>query len=41
MDIPNEDGVIFVKKEKENLLGKFVNCKITDVIEYDLIGELV
>lgn len=41
MDIPNEDGVIFVKKEKEDLFGKFVNCKIIGVIEYDLIGELV
>lgn len=41
MDIPNEDGVIFIKKEKENLLGKFVNCEITSVIEYDLMGKLV
>jgi len=41
MDIPNEDGVIFIPKNKENLIGKFVMCKITDVVDYDLIGECV
>ena len=41
MDIPNEDGVIFIKKGKEDLLGKFVNCKIISVIEYDLMGEII
>lgn len=41
MDIPNEDGVIYIPKEKEGLLNKFVKCKITDVIDYDLIGNII
>ncbi len=42
MDIPDEDGVIFIeKKDKENLVGKFVKCKIIDTIDYDLIGKLI
>lgn len=41
MDIPNEDGVIFIPRTEENLIGKFVTCKIIDVIDYDLIGECV
>ena len=41
MDIPNEDGVIFIKKDKENLIGTFVDCKITGVVDYDLMGILV
>ena len=41
MDIPNEDGVIYIPKKKENLVGKFVNVKITDVLDYDFIGEII
>jgi hypothetical protein len=41
MDIPNEDGVIYIAKTKEKLVGSFVNCKITGVIDYDLEGILV
>lgn len=41
MDVPEEDGVIFVKKEKEIPLGTFVKCKITNVKDYDLIGEII
>ena len=40
MDIPDEDGVIFIKNTKNNLVGKFVKCKITGVENYDLIGVL-
>ncbi len=40
MDVPDEDGVIFIKKEKEIPFGTFVNCKIVDVRDYDLIGEI-
>ena len=40
MDIPDEDGVIFIKNTKSNLVGKFVKCKITGVENYDLIGVL-
>lgn len=38
MDIPDEDGVIYIKNNKSNLCGKFIKCKITGVINYDLIG---
>ncbi len=41
MDIPEEDGVIFIKNAKDNLIGKFVNCKVTQIKNYDLIGELI
>lgn len=41
MDIPNEDGVIYIPKKKENLVGKFVNVKIIDVLDYDFIGEII
>ena len=40
MDIPNEDGVVFVKNTKQNLENTWVKCKITDIREYDLIGEI-
>lgn len=41
MDIPNEDGVIFIKDNKKTKIGDFVNCKIIDVREYDLVGEII
>ena len=41
MDIPNEDGVVYIPKTKEGLVGKFVNCKIIDVVDYDLVGEVI
>lgn len=40
MDIPETDGVVIIKKEKPNLIGKFVNCKIIDIQNYDLIGKI-
>lgn len=41
MDIPEMDGVIYIKNDnKQDLINKFVNCKITDIKDYDLIGEL-
>ena len=41
MDIPNEDGVVFIKNTKPNLEETFTKCKITDVRDYDLVGELI
>jgi ribosomal protein S12 methylthiotransferase len=41
MDIPDEDGVIFIKKTKKIELNTWINCKITGVIDYDLLGEIV
>ena len=41
-DVPDIDGVIYIKgKTKKSLIGKFVNVKIIDVREYDLIGEII
>lgn len=41
MDVPDMDGVIFIKNSTtKNLAGQFVKVKIIDVKEYDLIGEL-
>ena len=39
MDVPEEDGVIFVKKEADIALGTFIKCKVTGVRDYDLISE--
>lgn len=41
MDIPNEDGVVFIKNTKPSLENTWAKCKITNVKEYDLIGELL
>ena len=40
-DIPDEDGVIFIRNTKDNLTNKFVKCKIIKVEDYDLVGELL
>ena len=40
-DIPDEDGVIFIKNTKDNLNNKYVKCKITKIQDYDLEGELI
>ncbi len=41
MDIPNEDGVVFVKNTKPISEGTWVKCKITDIKDYDLIGKII
>ncbi len=41
MDVPEEDGVIFIKKTNDLEMGKFVKCKIVDIKDYDMIGEIV
>ena len=40
MDIPDTDGVIILRNTKGNVLGKFVECKVTDIKNYDLIGDM-
>lgn len=40
MDIPDEDGVIFIENTKKLEIGSFVDCIITDVKDYDLIAKL-
>lgn len=41
MDVPDMDGVVFIenKGKETDKLGQFVECKIVDIREYDLIGE--
>ena len=39
MDVPDIDGVTYIKGKCE--LNSFVDCKITDIKEYDLIGEVI
>ncbi len=41
MDSPDTDGVIFVANNGEDLMDKFVRCKIVAVDGYDLIAEVV
>ena len=41
MDVPSEDGVIYVKYNPEYMINEFVNVKIIDSDEYDLYGEFV
>lgn len=40
MDIPDMDGVVFIKVTKPNLEGTWANVKIEDVKDYDYIGEI-
>ena len=41
MDVPEIDGVVYIKSDDEIQIGSFVKCKITDVKEYDLIAEKI
>ncbi|MDD5998852.1 MAG: 30S ribosomal protein S12 methylthiotransferase RimO [Lachnospiraceae bacterium] len=41
MDAPGIDGCVFVASEEELLSGDFIDVKVTDFNEYDLIGERV
>ncbi len=41
MDTPEIDGVIYIPNTKRLQTGEFVTCKITDIKEYDLIGEIL
>ena len=41
MDIPDEDGVVFIRTKEKLKMGNWINCKITDVVEYDLLAEKI
>ncbi|MBR2704182.1 MAG: 30S ribosomal protein S12 methylthiotransferase RimO [Clostridia bacterium] len=41
MDVPDIDGVIYVKCDDENLEGEFVKVRITGSNDYDLIAEKI
>lgn len=38
---PEVDGMIFIKTERELMVGSFVNVNIIEALEYDLVGALV
>ena len=38
-DAPEVDGSVFVKTKKKLSIGNFIDVKITDTWEYDLVGE--
>ncbi|MDO5294693.1 MAG: 30S ribosomal protein S12 methylthiotransferase RimO [bacterium] len=40
-DAPNVDGYCFVSSPYELMSGDFVNVKITEAKEYDLVGEVI
>lgn len=39
-DVPEMDGVVYVKNRKKLEIGTFVKCRIIDRESYDLIGEI-
>jgi len=39
-DAPEVDGVVYISTQQKLTIGKFVQVKITDTLEYDLVGEL-
>ena len=43
-DVPEEDVLVYIKNNKDldenTILNNFVNCKIIEVSNYDLIGEI-
>ena len=43
-DVPEEDGLVYIKNNgnlsEKDVLNNFVNCKIIDVSNYDLIGVI-
>jgi len=39
-DAPEVDGLVYVNSDKELKVGEFVEAKITDTLEYDLVGEV-
>ncbi len=41
MDVPSEDGVVYVKYSSDIALYTFVPIVITDTMEYDFVGEIV
>ena len=40
-DAPDVDGYVFVRADRELMSGDFVDVKITEAKEYDLIGEMI
>ena len=40
-DAQEIDNIVYIKSEKEILIGSFVDVKIYDALEYDLMGEII
>ena len=40
MDIPDTDGMVIIKNCENNIIGRFVDCEIIDIKNYDLIGKI-
>ena len=40
-DAPDIDGKVFFTSEKPLSVGEFVKIRITDTLDYDLIGEVI
>lgn len=40
-DAPNVDGLIFIHTEEELMSGDFAKVRVTQALEYDLIGEMI
>ena len=41
MDAPDIDGKVFFTSEEPLAVGQYVRIKITDTLDYDLIGEVI
>lgn len=40
-DVPEMDGIVFVKKDRECIIGSFVSVKVENAMDYDLVASLV
>ena len=40
MDVPSEDGVIYIENDYDSMINEFVDVVITDSSEYDLLGRV-
>ncbi len=40
-DAQEIDNIVYIKSEEEILIGSFVDVKIYDALEYDLMGEII
>ena len=40
-DAPDVDGRVYFKSKDKVELGSFVNVRITEAMDYDLVGEII
>ena len=41
LDAPDIDGKVFFTSERKLAVGEYVKIRITDTLDYDLIGEVI